>query len=319
MADEPPPARLPVTLIGGYLGAGKTTLVNHLLRAASGLRLAVLVNEFGELAIDADLIEARDEKVIAIAGGCICCSYGSDLMAALMELEALAPALDHVLIETSGVALPAAVAQSVSLLAGYALDRTVILADAETIRERGRDRYLGDTIERQLGDGDIVLLNKSDLAAPDDLVRTRQWLAARAPQAQVIETRQARVALEAILGSGLGRLTEGARSAHRHGHDHEHGPAIHDAVAFQIDYAVDAEALARRLSEAELNLVRAKGVVRAPDGGLLVVQTVARRWRVNEAPSAVEAPGRLVCIALGTEIDVDAVQRAIRAASRASD
>ena len=111
---------LPVTLIGGYLGAGKTTLVNHLLRTADGLRLAVLVNEFGALPIDAELIEARGEKVISIAGGCVCCSYGSDLMAALMDLEEIAGDIDHVLIETSGVALPGQVARSVGLLAGYA-------------------------------------------------------------------------------------------------------------------------------------------------------------------------------------------------------
>ena len=80
---------LPVTVIGGYLGAGKTTLVNSLLRQANGQRLAVLVNEFGELPIDADLIEGQDENVINIAGGCICCSYGSDLIMALQDLDQL--------------------------------------------------------------------------------------------------------------------------------------------------------------------------------------------------------------------------------------
>src|SRR5476651_1816327 len=80
-------APIPVTLIGGYLGAGKTTLVNSLLRTAAGRRLAVLVNEFGALPIDADLIEARDDKLISISGGCICCSFGSDLLAALIEME----------------------------------------------------------------------------------------------------------------------------------------------------------------------------------------------------------------------------------------
>ena len=99
-------AALPVTVIGGYLGAGKTTLVNHLLRHAEGRRLAVLVNEFGELPIDADLIEAEGDDLISISGGCVCCSFGSDLTAALLRLAALEPRPDHVVIEASGVAIP---------------------------------------------------------------------------------------------------------------------------------------------------------------------------------------------------------------------
>ena len=93
-------AHLPVTLIGGYLGAGKTTLVNALLRNAAGRRLAVLVNEFGALPIDGDLIEAEADNLISLAGGCVCCSFGSDLVAALGELRARVAAIDQVLIET---------------------------------------------------------------------------------------------------------------------------------------------------------------------------------------------------------------------------
>ena len=91
MAERAAKEIIPVTVIGGYLGAGKTTLVNHLLRAADGLRLAVLVNEFGSLAIDEDLILARDDNLISLAGGCVCCSFGSDLMTALMDLQQMQP------------------------------------------------------------------------------------------------------------------------------------------------------------------------------------------------------------------------------------
>ena len=90
---------LPVTVVGGYLGAGKTTLVNYLLRNANGLRLAVLVNEFGELAIDKDLIEAEDDGLISISGGCVCCSFGGDLIAALRGLSQMKPQPQHILIE----------------------------------------------------------------------------------------------------------------------------------------------------------------------------------------------------------------------------
>ncbi|MCG6953324.1 MAG: GTP-binding protein, partial [Betaproteobacteria bacterium] len=119
-ASEHPP--LPVTVIGGYLGAGKTTLVNHLLRHAGGKRLAVLVNDFGELPIDADLIESQNDAVISLAGGCLCCSFGSDLLGAVNSLTRRVPRPDQLLIEASGVALPDAIAASLSLLREVALD-----------------------------------------------------------------------------------------------------------------------------------------------------------------------------------------------------
>jgi len=124
---------LPVTVIGGYLGAGKTTMVNHLLRHANGRRLAVLVNEFGDLPIDADLIESEDDGLISIAGGCVCCSFGNDLIAALQDLAQMEPRPDHVLIESSGVAIPGAIVSSVHLIEGFASDGTVVVVDAETV------------------------------------------------------------------------------------------------------------------------------------------------------------------------------------------
>ena len=157
------PSEVPVTVIGGYLGSGKTTLVNQLLRHANGLRLAVLVNEFGALPIDADLIESSDENVINIAGGCVCCSYGSDLIATLLDLQQVQPQPDHVLIEASGVALPDAIAQSVTLIIRYTIDGIIVVADSETIRNQGQDRYLAGTIKHQLDAADIILLNKVDL------------------------------------------------------------------------------------------------------------------------------------------------------------
>src|ERR1700744_4083449 len=168
--------KLPVTLIGGYLGAGKTTLVNHLLRNADGRRLAVLVNEFGELPIDADLIEARDGNLLSISGGCICCSFGSDLLGALLQLKDRADAIDHLLIETSGVALPASIVQSLALLPDLALDGVIVVADAETIEQRSRDRYMADTVLAQLAGADIILLNKIDLVSRERLCAISRWL-----------------------------------------------------------------------------------------------------------------------------------------------
>ena len=170
---------LPLTILGGFLGAGKTTLVNHLLRHANGLRLAVLVNEFGELPIDEDLIDAQDDDLISISGGCVCCSYGSDLTRAMMDLAAMDPPPDHVLLEASGVAIPGAIAASVSLLPSYLTDGIIVLADAETLRQNAVDRYMGDTVLRQLDDADLLILNKCDLVERSQLATLRDWIEQR--------------------------------------------------------------------------------------------------------------------------------------------
>ncbi|MGA0236491.1 MAG: CobW family GTP-binding protein, partial [Alphaproteobacteria bacterium] len=145
---------LPVTVIGGYLGAGKTTLVNHLLRNANGRRLAILVNEFGNIAIDEDLIEAEEDGLISISGGCICCSFGNDLIGAIDELRRSDLAPDHIVVETSGVALPGAVVASLGLMDTIVPDGIVVLVDAETVLKQAADDYIGDTITRQLADAE---------------------------------------------------------------------------------------------------------------------------------------------------------------------
>ena len=133
-------AVLPATVVGGWLGAGKTTLVNHLLRHAGGRRIAVLVNDFGEVSIDADLIEGADGGVLSLAGGCMCCSWGEDLFGTLARVRARDPAPDVLLVETSGVAQPGAVARLLRLAPGIQVEAVVVLVDAETVHERAADR-----------------------------------------------------------------------------------------------------------------------------------------------------------------------------------
>jgi G3E family GTPase len=300
---------IPVTLIGGYLGAGKTTLVNHLLRNAGGRRLAVLVNEFGELPIDADLIEARDGNVIAIAGGCICCSFGSDLVAALLQMRERSAAIDHLLIETSGVALPQSIVQSLTLLPGLALDGVIIVADAETILERARDRYMSDTVLRQLTDADIVLLNKTDLISRGQLDTTMQWLAKTQPAVRVVAVRNADVPLEITIGLHPRRETDSVRMPRLSSLGHQTDG--YQTLTFEIDTPCDPELLARDLAEPELGVLRAKGFLRRFDGGFAALQIVGRRWLVEPAPSWIDGPGRVVCIGLKASMHRAAVQSAI--------
>ncbi len=282
--------RIPVTVIGGYLGAGKTTLVNHLLRHAGGRRIAVLVNDFGALPIDADLIEAQDGSTLSISGGCVCCSFGSDLVAALQNIAALDPAPGHLLIEASGVALPAAISATASLVAGLANDGIVVLADAETVRERARDRYLGDTIERQLRDAGLILLSKPDLASADTLAETRDWLEQFSP---VIESRRGQVPLDILLGPGVGR----SRPAFA-------GPPAHpdyETVEYADLPALDPERLCAVLTDPASGVLRAKGFVRDRSGAAHLIQTVGRRAEITDAAEV--SPGRLVCIGLRGRLD----------------
>ena len=191
---------LPVTIVGGYLGAGKTTLINHLLRTAAGLRLAVLVNEFGALAIDEDLIEVAEESLISIAGGCICCSFGDDLIGALMQLKALRPA--------SGSHPGRGLGRGDSGLdrgqylsgSGFRPNGVVVLADAESVRTTAGDKYLGDTILRQLQDADLVVMTKTDLVGAADCEALAVWLGAAAKGAEIIPAQHGRIALEVLLG-----------------------------------------------------------------------------------------------------------------------
>ena len=295
---------LPVTVIGGYLGAGKTTLINQLLRHADGMRLAVLVNDFGELPIDADLIESRDDNVISITGGCVCCSYGSDLMEALIDLDQMDPAPDHLLIETSGVGLPDAIAESVQLIPRYTIDGIVVLADAETLRNRGEDRYLHDTITRQLAAADIVMLNKVDLLAPEASAETRRWLEEKIAEIPIVETVNADVPLAVVLG--VGHLFDEKRTK-TPGHHH----ANHEADVFEIDRPVNPEALMDRLSAHALGLIRVKGFIRSSDGRFCGVQSVGRRWAVSETSPTGEEKGRIVCITHMPPIDSQAISRII--------
>ena len=295
-------APIPVTVIGGYLGAGKTTLVNHLLRNALGLRLAVLVNDFGALPIDRDLIVGGDGDdggdTLEISGGCICCSYGSDLMEALLELPRRRPGIDRLLIETSGVALPAMVASAVGLLEAYAPGGIVVLADAETVRAQAADAYIGDTITRQLAAADLAILNRCDLvsdAARDEALR---WVEAQAPHGRVVPAERGAVPAELVLGLRGGD----ARSGPLRTPGGIAASALYESLALTFDHVVDVERLARALTAPDAGVLRAKGCLLDEDGRLVILQVVGRRYEITDAP-ADATPGTLVVIGLRGRLD----------------
>jgi len=298
---------IPVTLIGGYLGAGKTTLVNSLLRNAGGRRLAVLVNEFGALPVDADLIVAREDNLISVSGGCICCSFGSDLVAALIDIRTRGRPIDHLLIETSGVALPGSIVQSVALLAGLAIDGVIVLADAETVEQRADDRYMSDTVRGQLAGADIIVLNKVDLVSSERAAAIARWLAEIAPGARVVPAEKAEIPAEIILGGPPDlRLIAPRLQPPRH------RTADYETLNLELDGSVDAGKLGRILADPRLGLLRSKGFLRGSDGAFVTLHVVGRRSQVEPAPSWIDGPGRLICIGFAAEMDRAAILAAIR-------
>lgn len=265
--------KLPVTVIGGYLGSGKTTLINHLLRNANGVRLAVLVNEFGELSIDEDLIEAEEDGLMSISGGCVCCAYGSDMIGVLEDIRDAKPGFDHILLEASGVALPASIMTSVALVEGLRADATVVLADAEQVRRNAANKFLSDTILRQLEQADILLLTKTDLVDGDQKAAVRDWLRGKTGAARVVEAAKGAVPLEAVVGALplAGRRQVFGADTH----------AAFDSVVLAPEHPVDAAALAQQLAD-DPAITRAKGYLRTADG-VALLHVVGPRFEVEQA------------------------------------
>ena len=159
---------IPLTLISGYLGTGKTTLINNLLKTTKK-KIALLVNDFGDVNIDESLIEARTDSVLSIAGGCVCCSYGNELIETLESISSNEILPDHIVLEASGIALPSKIIQTISLMDFLSFHGTVLLTDASRLTSQLNDVYISDTISLQIEQHDLLVLNKTDLLSEDEL------------------------------------------------------------------------------------------------------------------------------------------------------
>jgi G3E family GTPase len=299
---------LPVTVVGGYLGTGKTTLVNNLLRAAAGRRIAVLVNDFGTTPIDRDLIVATDGDTLEISGGCVCCSYGSDLMERLMSLPEQRPDVERIVLEVSGVALPGMVANAVTLLEPYRIDAVVVMADAETVQAQADDAYLGDTILRQLTAADLIVLNRCDLVDDAARERTIAWLAQPAPDARVLPTTYASVAPELLIGLRDGSMPRGHATLQTPGAPD--AASLYHALELDMPPDIDLQQLGRLLAAPSTGVLRAKGMARDAGGGIAALHVVGRRFSVDPAPSGA-APTKLVVIGLRGHLDHNAISNAL--------
>ena len=343
-------AKIPATVVTGFLGAGKTTLVRHVLANAGGRRIAVIVNEFGALGIDGELLRAcgiegcGDEDIVELANGCICCTVAEDFLPTMEALLDRPLPPEHILIETSGLALPKPLLKAFNwpaVRSRVTVDGVVALVDAPAVAA-GRfaddpeavaaqraadpsldhDNPLAEVYEDQIQAADLVVLNKADLLDADAMARLREAVTAAVPRAvKVVAAREGRVDPAVLLG--LDAAAEGNLDARPSHHDAEDGAHEHDdfeSFVVPLPEVAAPESLVgglRAAAEAH-DVLRMKGFAAVRDKAMrLLVQGVGARfrhefdraWRPGEARE-----GQIVVIGRAG-LDRDAISRAIRRAA----
>ncbi len=295
---------VPVTILTGFLGAGKTTLLNRILNGEHGLRVAVLVNDFGPINIDAELVVGAEEDMISLANGCVCCQVRDDLIEAVDRLLARPEPIDHVVLEASGVAEPA------SLYATFVddkyrdrirLDSVTCVVDAEQAFAHIDDYPALAMLKlRQVASADLVILNKVDLADAEQLRRVRGWISAHMDRVRIIEASYCDAPLEVLLGE-----TTAARKPPSHGpgdpeqHDHSQQFAT---WSYESDLPFSVEALRGAIrNQLPGSVYRCKGVIHtsAEPGSRAILQAVGRRVEVSSGSAWGEQTPRTRIVAIG--------------------
>ncbi|MBW4615029.1 MAG: GTP-binding protein [Desmonostoc vinosum HA7617-LM4] len=248
-AMDVPKQGMPVTIITGFLGSGKTTLLNHILSNQQGLKTAVLVNEFGEIGIDNELIVSTDENMVELNNGCICCTINTDLVDAVYKVLERQENLDYLVVETTGLADPLPVALTflgTELRDLTRLDSIITVVDAANY---SLDLFNSQAAHSQIAYGDVILLNKADLVDQATLSELERKISEVKEGARILHTTRSQVPLPLILSVGLfesdkyfDQLTDGHdHHHHNHDHDHEHSSCGHDHHDHEHDHSHDHE------------------------------------------------------------------------------
>jgi cobalamin biosynthesis protein CobW len=343
---SPSLARVPCTIVTGFLGAGKTTLIRHVLANAQGRRLAIIVNEFGDVGIDGEILKGcgdaacPEENIVELANGCLCCTVVDEFVPALDTILSRQPAVEHIVIETSGLALPKPLVQAfhwpaiksrvtvdgvVAVVDGAALANGRVAADLEALAsQRAADRSLEhddpveEVFEDQIACADLVVLNKRDLIDHAGVDRAMARVAGALPRAvKIVSVRDGKVDPVALLGLGVSTEDDIENRRTRHDAQAEHDHDDFDSFVVPLHDISDPAELARRVcTVAETHDVfRVKGFVAVAGKSMrLLVQAVGARvthqydrpWSTSEARE-----GRLVVIGL-KGFDRAAVARILR-------
>jgi cobalamin biosynthesis protein CobW len=340
-------SKIPVTVITGFLGAGKTTLIRHLMQNPQGKRLAILVNEFGTVGVDGEILKSCAdencpvENIVELANGCICCTVADDFIPTIEALMAMPQRPDHILIETSGLALPKpllkafdwpairsritvdgviALADAEAVAAGrFAPDEAAVQAQREADHSLDHETPLSEVFEDQISCADIVLLSKADLAGEAGLAAARAVIEAEAPRKlPILPMTEGIIDPRVILGLNARAEDDlASRPSHHDGHDeHEHDDF--DTVVIDMPEVADPEDLVARIQRLarEQHILRVKGYIAVTGKPMrMLVQAVGERVRhqFDRPWGSLPRQGQLVVIAEHHDIDLTAIRAALGA------
>ncbi|MGF1524469.1 MAG: cobalamin biosynthesis protein CobW [Leptolyngbyaceae cyanobacterium] len=344
--------KIPVTVITGFLGSGKTTLVRHLLQNNQGRRIAVLVNEFGEVGIDGELLRScqvcdeeegvdgnSDTNILELANGCLCCTVQEEFLPTMQELLKRRDAIDCIVIETSGLALPKPLVQAfrwpeirtgatvdgvVTVVDGDALARGQLVGDLEALEAQ---RQADDTLEHetpieelfedQLACADMVLLTKLDVMAMEKRDRTQQWLQQQVPTGvKVVTCKQGEISPDVLLGfnAAVEDNLDSRPSHHDTEEEHEHDDDI-NSVYVELEQTFDPNVLIDRLQTLvqQQEIYRIKGFVAVPNKAMrLVLQGVGQRFdRFYDRPWQPQESRKTQLVFIGHGLESESIERAI--------
>jgi G3E family GTPase len=287
-----------ITILTGFLGAGKTTLLNRILNGDHGLRVAVLVNDFGAINIDAELVIGVKDDVISLANGCVCCTIRNDLIETVVQTINRPEAPEYILLEASGVADPSSIAVTFvdpELRDRIRLDSITCVVDADQVFAHPENPAIEQLKLRQIAFADMMILNKADLAGQDQVKKVRAWIDDHFSRLRIVETSYCDVPLEILLSVGRFdptrkdlylRALEHADCAdancrdENHGHDHS---TTFSTWSYETSRPLSLEALREAARKLPGNIYRAKGVVQTSDAPdrRAVLQVVGRRVDIS--------------------------------------
>jgi len=318
---------VPITILTGFLGAGKTTLLNRILTGNHGLCVGVLVNDFGAINIDSELVVGAHNNMISLSNGCVCCQIRDDLVESVTTLLARPEHIEYILLEASGVADPAGIFVTFNdpdLRDRIRLDSITCVVDADQVFAHPEYPPLIDLKLRQVGFADMLILNKVDLAGPEQVEKVRAWLDEHFSQLRIVETNYCEVPYQILLGVGRfdpARADLNSQAAEHsctdltcdednHGHDHygQDHSKVFSSWSYETDQPMVLEVLREKMRKLPASVYRAKGVVYTTDAPQrrAVLQVVGRRVDISLQEGWGGRPPRTQIIAIGAAGGIDA-------------